>query len=67
MLDMARGKWRDSAHVAIHQAESARLKIKYRAVMDGVLVKLERETVLEIHLGSLRVLVPSRVTRAEAA
>jgi|EndMetStandDraft_8_1072994.scaffolds.fasta_scaffold1098355_1 hypothetical protein len=63
---MARGKWRDSAHVAIHQA-SARLKIKYRAVMDGVLVKLERETVLEIHLGSLRVLVPFRVTRAEAA
>lgn len=71
-FDMARGKWRDSAHVEIHQAESARLKIhaassKYRAVMDGELVKLERETEIAIHPGALKVLVPSRIARAEAA
>ncbi|TIU54207.1 MAG: diacylglycerol kinase family lipid kinase, partial [Mesorhizobium sp.] len=36
-------------------------------VMDGELVQLERETEIAIHPGALKVLVPSRVARAEAA
>jgi diacylglycerol kinase family enzyme len=71
-LDMARGKWRDNANVEIHQAERAVLKIhsaskRYRAVMDGELVKLERQTTIEIHPGALKVLVPSRAAKARAA
>ncbi|AZO11250.1 MULTISPECIES: diacylglycerol kinase family protein [unclassified Mesorhizobium] len=71
-LDMLRGRWRDSEHVEIHQADKAVLKIhsstkKFRAVMDGELVKLERETVIEIHPGALNVLVPRSSTQAKAA
>ncbi|TGS88392.1 diacylglycerol kinase family lipid kinase [Mesorhizobium sp. M3A.F.Ca.ET.174.01.1.1] len=71
-LDMLRGRWRDSEHVEIHQADKAVLKIhsstkKFRAVMDGELVKLERETVIEIHPGALNVLVPRSSIQAKAA
>ncbi|WP_419694971.1 diacylglycerol/lipid kinase family protein [Mesorhizobium muleiense] len=72
LFDMARGKWRDSAHVEIHQAERAVLKLhsaakKFRAVMDGELVRLDRETTIEIHPGALNVLVPARAVQARAA
>ncbi|RWA67201.1 diacylglycerol kinase family protein [Mesorhizobium sp.] len=72
LLDMLRGRWRDSEHIEIHQADKAILKIhspmkKFSAVMDGELVRLERETVVEIHPGALNVLVPARNAQARAA
>ncbi|TGT38369.1 diacylglycerol kinase family lipid kinase, partial [Mesorhizobium sp. M8A.F.Ca.ET.167.01.1.1] len=39
----------------------------FSAVMDGELVRLERETVVEIHPGALNVLVPARNAQARAA
>ncbi|MDX8479387.1 diacylglycerol kinase family lipid kinase [Mesorhizobium sp. VK24D] len=71
-LVMLRGRWRDSEHVEIHQADKAVLKIhspvkKFSAVMDGELFKLERETVVEIHPGALNVLVPASTAHAKAA
>lgn len=64
LLDMLRGRWRQSAHVQVHQADTAVLEIhspikRVRAVMDGELVKLERQTAIRIHPGALKVLVPS--------
>jgi len=72
LFDVARGKWRDSEHVEIHQADRVMLKIqssstRFRAVIDGELVKLDRETTLEIHPGALHVLVPARAANAKAA
>ncbi|RWM02730.1 MAG: diacylglycerol kinase family lipid kinase [Mesorhizobium sp.] len=72
LLDMLRGRWRDSEHIEIHQADRAILKIhsptkKFSAVMDGELVRLERETVVEILPGALNVLVPASNARAKAA
>jgi diacylglycerol kinase family enzyme len=72
LFDVARGKWRDSEHVEIHQAERAILKVhsagkKFRAVMDGELVRLHSETTIEIHPGALNVLVPARAVQAKAA
>ncbi|TGQ45762.1 MULTISPECIES: diacylglycerol kinase family protein [unclassified Mesorhizobium] len=71
-FDMARGKWRDNEHVEIHQAGRAVLKIrsasrKFRAVMDGELAKLDRETTIQSHPGALNVLVPARAAQAKAA
>ncbi|WFP64581.1 diacylglycerol kinase family protein [Mesorhizobium sp. WSM4904] len=71
-LAMLRGRWRDSQHVEIHQADKAILKIhsptkKFSAVMDGELFGLERETVIEIHPGALKVLVPARNVQTKAA
>lgn len=72
LLDTLRGRWRDSAHIEVHQADKAVLKIrsptkKFSAVMDGELVRLERETTIEIHPGVLNVLVPSGSAQAQAA
>jgi diacylglycerol kinase family enzyme len=72
LLDMLRGRWRQSAHVEVHQADRAVLKIhsstkKVRAVLDGELIQLARETTVEIHPGALNVLVPSRGVSAKAA
>ena len=72
LFDVARGKWRDNEHVEIHQAERATLKIhspvkKFRAVIDGELVRLDRETTIEIRPGVLNVLVPRRAAQAKAA
>ncbi|TIO09644.1 diacylglycerol kinase family protein [Mesorhizobium sp.] len=72
LFDMARGKWRDSGHVEIHQADRVVLKIhsaakRFRAVLDGELIRLDRETTLEIHPGALNVLVPARAAQAKAA
>ncbi|MCA0021034.1 diacylglycerol/lipid kinase family protein [Mesorhizobium sp. B264B1A] len=71
-FNVARGKWRDNEHVEIHQTERAVLKIrsaarKYRAVLDGELIKLEDEITIEIHPGALNVLVPRHAMRAKAA
>ncbi|KRB15216.1 multidrug transporter [Mesorhizobium sp. Root695] len=71
-FNMARGKWRDNEHVEIHQARRTVLKIhsgssKFRAVMDGELVRLERATTIEIQPGALNVLVPASVAEAKAA
>ncbi|MER9135402.1 diacylglycerol kinase family lipid kinase [Mesorhizobium sp. M0830] len=71
-FNMARGKWRDNEHVEIHQANKTVLKIhsgssKFRAVMDGELVRLDRETTIEIRPGALNVLVPASVAEAKAA
>ncbi|MER8828656.1 diacylglycerol kinase family lipid kinase [Mesorhizobium sp. M0938] len=72
LFDMARGKWRDSEHVEIHQADRVVLKVhstakRLRAVMDGELVRLDSETTIEIHPGALKILVPARVAQAKAA
>ena len=72
LLSLARGKWRDNQQVEIHQAERVTLKIRSRrtrllSVIDGELCKLERETVVKIHPGALRVLVPSSAAEAKAA
>ncbi|MEO5759935.1 MAG: diacylglycerol kinase family protein [Mesorhizobium sp.] len=72
VFNVARGKWRDNEHVEIHQADKTVLRIhsasrKFRAVMDGELVKLERETTIEIQPGALNVLVPARAAQAKAA
>ena len=71
-FNMARGKWRDNEHVEIHQAELATLKIhsparKFRAVIDGELARLDRETTIKIHPGALNVLVPASAAQAKAA
>lgn len=65
-FNAARGKWRDNEHVEIHQAERLTLKIrasgkKPHAAMDGELVGLDKETVIEIHPKALNVLVPATV------
>ena len=72
LLSLARGKWRDNQQVEIHQAERVTLKIRSRrtrllSVIDGELCKLERETVVKIHPGALRVLVPLSAAEAKAA
>lgn len=70
-FNMARGKWRDNEHVEIHQTNRAVLKInssrKWRAVIDGELTDLDRETTIEIHPGALNVLVPRHTAWAKAA
>jgi diacylglycerol kinase family enzyme len=71
-LDMLRGRWRASALVEVHQAGRAVLKIhspikKFSAVVDGELVRLERETEIEIRPGALNVLVPASTALAKAA
>jgi len=71
-LDMLRGRWRQNAHVEVHQAGRAVLKIhspakRFSAVLDGELIKLERETTIEIHPGALKVLVPASNAQAKAA
>lgn len=71
-LDMLRGRWRQNAHVEVHQAGWAVLKIhspakRFSAVLDGELIKLERETTIEIHPGALKVLVPASNAQAKAA
>ncbi|TIM14604.1 MAG: diacylglycerol kinase family lipid kinase, partial [Mesorhizobium sp.] len=40
---------------------------KFRAVMDGELVRLDRETVIEIQPGALNVLVPASAAQSRAA
>ena len=65
LLNMARGRWRRNDQVEIHQAADATLTVrasrgKWRAVIDGELEKLGKETVFQIHPGALKVLVPAK-------
>jgi len=64
LMSVARGKWRDSEQIEVHEAKRVRLTVRspgrrLAAVMDGELVKLERETDIRIHPGRLLVLVPA--------
>lgn len=72
LVNLVRGKWRDSDQVEVHEAKRVRLVVLSRrlhlpAVIDGELVKLERETEICIHPGQLRVLVPAASEPAKAA
>ena len=63
-LDVARGRWRDSPQVEIHEGEKVVLTLLSRAgkrkcVIDGELLPLQRETTIEIHKKVLNVLVPA--------
>jgi len=63
-FNMARGRWHTNPHVDIYQATTMRISLPSRAtrmkcVIDGELVKLERETSIEIKPKSLRVLTPA--------
>ncbi|QPC85712.1 diacylglycerol kinase family lipid kinase [Mesorhizobium sp. NBSH29] len=63
VMNLARGKWRDNEQVTVHQAQKVVLRLlssrrRQRCVLDGELIKLERETVVVIHPAALRVLVP---------
>ncbi|MDY8107657.1 diacylglycerol kinase family protein [Fulvimarina sp. 2208YS6-2-32] len=67
ILDILMGTWRQNPHLVTQKAR--RVKIVYegrhqdnRAVKDGELERLERETVIEIEPGALNVLVPSQAT-----
>lgn len=60
---LARGKWRDNEQVEVHEAEEAVLTIlskrfRHSCVIDGELMKLDRETTLKIHPSSLNVWAP---------
>ncbi|MGE0500842.1 MAG: diacylglycerol kinase family protein [Rhizobiaceae bacterium] len=62
--NLARGRWTRNDQVEIHEARNATLTIrssrgKWRAVIDGELEKLGRETTFEIHPAKLKVLVPA--------
>lgn len=62
-LKMAMGRWRTNAQVEIHQSDSVTLRMRsrykrFKCAMDGELCPLEKETVLRIHKGALKVLVP---------
>lgn len=67
-FDLARGKWRDSPHVEVHEAARATLKIgggrRWPAVADGELVRLEQHTAFEIRPAALKVLVPEAAEEA---
>jgi diacylglycerol kinase family enzyme len=62
-VNLARGRWRDNEQVEIHQAGRVGMKIlsgaeRFSAVLDGELIRLERQTEIEIQPRSLKVLVP---------
>jgi diacylglycerol kinase family enzyme len=62
-LDVARGRWRDSPQVEIHEGEKVVLTLlsrgrKHRCVIDGELLPLERQTTFEIHKKVLNVIAP---------
>ena len=64
-LDVARGRWRDSPQVEIHEGERVVLTLlsrggKRRCVIDGELLPLKRQTTIEIHKKVLKVLVPAQ-------
>lgn len=62
------GRWRGNAHVDVHQAREARLRLvahhrRFGCAMDGELAELGTETRLRILPGALKVLVPARTER----
>ncbi|MCO5070108.1 MAG: diacylglycerol kinase family lipid kinase [Rhizobiaceae bacterium] len=62
--NLARGKWRDNDQVEIHEADKVRITIKSgrflkHCVLDGELLPVSRDTTIEIHPKTLKVLVPA--------
>lgn len=60
---MARGRWEGNTKVDIEEAQRVTIKVstrgqRRRCVLDGELSPLEPETLVEIHPGALKVLVP---------
>lgn len=71
-FDMIRGRYGQSPHVDLKQGRKVVLRLpaayrRFKAVIDGELRPLERETVVEIHPGALNVFAPKSSARAEAA
>ncbi|MGI6855319.1 diacylglycerol/lipid kinase family protein [Mesorhizobium sp. 1B3] len=63
-FNMLRGRWRSNDQVEIHEAREVTVEVlslprKSKCVIDGELMPLSRETVVQIHPKSLRVLVPA--------
>jgi diacylglycerol kinase family enzyme len=63
-VNMLRGRWRSNDQVEIHEASEVTVTVlaaqrKSKCVIDGELVPLARETLIQIHPKSLRVLVPA--------
>lgn len=64
-LNMLRGRWRSNDQVEIHETREVVLTVpskrkKSKCVIDGELMPLDRETVIQIHPKSLHVLVPAK-------
>lgn len=64
-MDVFTGNWRDSPMVSETQIRDVTLRFPRRkrdaqAVVDGELVRLDREVALRIHPGALKVIVPKR-------
>lgn len=62
-LNMAIGRWEGNEQVEIHETDMVTLRIlshhrRFKCALDGELCPLDKETVLRIHPGALRVLVP---------
>lgn len=65
------GRWSDNDQVEIHEAQRVAMRVRsplrrHLCVIDGELASLERETVVEIHPRSLRVIVPTAQSTAPA-
>lgn len=63
-LNMLRGRWRRNDQVEIHHSDKVVVTVrtkrrKSKCVIDGELMPLARETLIQIHPKSLRVLVPA--------
>jgi len=64
-LNMAMGRWRGNEQVEIHEADEVKLKIlsaerHFRSAIDGELMPLEREFLIQLWPQSLKVLVPAK-------
>lgn len=66
-LNMLLGRWKSNRQVDVHQAQTVKLRLlsrheRFGCAMDGELCDLEKETVLLIHPGALKVLTPTAET-----
>lgn len=71
LLNVARGKWRRNDKVVIHESDEVTIRVsnrrrRRRCVIDGELCQLDPETIVRIHPGALRVLVPAEDEGAAA-
>jgi diacylglycerol kinase family enzyme len=69
---MLRGKWKSLPQIIDREAREATIRFPRKksgamAVIDGELIKLDREVSLRIHPGALKVLVPRATTAAATA
>lgn len=66
LASMMLGRWKSNPRVEIHETKSVRItargkrRVKYACVMDGELGQMQRETLIQIHPGALKVLTPKR-------